>query len=166
VNLAFGALDSIGVVNNHFHPHDVLLDAEKYGSMERTDPAYGTIEGFARWMLDLYYSFLNCGFRIPVSAGSASGVMSSWPGYERVYVHLSGPFSYDQWFRDLKAGRSVATNGPLMRVLVDGRPPGAEFAFRSGMRVGLSVEVDSMVPLKSVEVVFNGAVLRTISAAS
>ena len=72
VNLAFGALDSIGVVNNHFHPHDVLLDAEKYGSIERGDPAYGAVEGFARWMLDLYYSFLNCGFRIPVSAGSAS----------------------------------------------------------------------------------------------
>ena len=61
VNLAFGALDSIGVVNNHFHPHDVWLDAEKWGAMERGSPAYETIEGFARWMMDLYYSFLNCG---------------------------------------------------------------------------------------------------------
>ena len=164
VNLAFGALDSIGVVNNHFHPHDVWLDAEKWGSMERGSPAYETMEGFAHWMMDLYYSFLNCGFRIPVSAGSASGVMSSWPGYERVYTHLSAPFSYEQWFRDLKAGRSIATNGPLLRVLVNGRPPGAEFAFRKGMRVDLSIEVDAQGPLQRVEVVLNGEVLRAVPA--
>ncbi len=162
VNLAFGALDSTGVVNNHFHPQDVLLDAEKYGAMERLDPSYGTIEGFARWMLDLYYSFLNCGFRIPVSAGSASGVMASWPGYERVYVHLSGPFSYEQWFRDLKAGRSVATNGPLLRVFVDGKPPGAEFAPRKGRRARLTLEAQAQGPIERTEVVFNGEVVRSL----
>lgn len=165
VNLAFGALDSIGVVNNHFHPRAVILDAEKYGAMERGASSYETIEGFARWMIDLYYSFLNCGFRIPVSAGSASGVMPSWPGYERVYVHLSGPFRHEQWFRDLKAGRSVATNGPLLRVLVDGKPPGAEFAFRKGRRVSVSIEVEAQSPLQSTEVVFNGEVLRAFPRA-
>ena len=127
VNVAFEALDAIGVVNNHFHPRDTLLDAERYGSMERDQPRYKTVTGFAEWMLELYYSFLNCGYRIPVSAGSASGVMSSWIGYERVYVKLSAPFSYEQWFRDLKNGRSIATNGPLLEVEVNGKPPGAEF---------------------------------------
>jgi hypothetical protein len=162
VSLALGALDSIGIVNNHFHPHDVLLDAEKYGSMERTDPSYGTVEGFARWMLDLYYSFLNCGFRIPVSAGSASGVMASWPGYERVYVHLSAPFTYEQWFRDLKSGRSIATNGPLLRVFLDGRPPGATFEFRKGRRLRLTIDAQAQGPLDRTEVVFNGEVMRAL----
>ncbi|HTM52014.1 MAG TPA: CehA/McbA family metallohydrolase [Bryobacteraceae bacterium] len=165
VNLAFGALDAIGVVNNHFHPRDVLLDAEKYGSMERADPVYRTVPGFAQWMLDLYYSFLNCGFRIPVSAGSASGVMSSWPGYERVYVHLSGPFNYERWFRDLKAGRSVATNGPLLRVFADGKPPGAEFPFQKARRVRLSIDAQAQGPLERTEVVFNGRVLRSLGGA-
>src|SRR6266571_4874465 len=165
VNLAFGALDALGVVNNHFHPHDALLDAEKYGSMERGDPSYSTIEGFARWMIDLYYSFLNCGFRIPVSAGSASGVMSSWPGYERVYVHLGATFSYEQWFRDLKAGTSVATNGPLLRVLADGKPPGTSFAFRKGRRVRLAIEAQAQGPLDRTEVVINGEVVRALPRA-
>ena len=99
VNVALGGLDALGVVNNHFHPHETLLDAEKWGSMQRTDPTYQSPHGLAQWMMDLYYSFLNCGFRLPVSAGSASGVMPSWVGYERVDVKLSGPFSYEQWFQ-------------------------------------------------------------------
>jgi hypothetical protein len=180
VNVAFEALDTIGVVNNHFHPHDTWVDAEKYGAMERDNPEYNTVAGFAQWMMDLYYSFLNCGFRIPVSAGSASGVMPSWIGYERVYVRLSGPFSYEQWFRDLKAGRSIATNGPLLQVAVNGKPPGAEFewkesfqrsaisgqllspaAGRVAAQASLSIEVHSQEPIDRIEVVFNGNVILT-----
>ena len=159
VNVAFEALDAIGVVNNHFHPRDTLLDAERYGSMERDQPRYKTVAGFAEWMAELYYSFLNCGFRIPVSAGSASGVMASWIGYERVYVKLSGPFRYEQWFRDLKMGRSVATNGPLLDVAVNGKPPGAEFPWTRPVEVKLAVHVRSQEPVERVEVVFNGRVV-------
>jgi hypothetical protein len=161
VNVALGVVDSMGVVNNHFHPNDVMLDAEKYGSMERDKAEYSTIAGFAQWMIDLYYSFLNCGFRIPVSAGSASGVMPSWPGYERVYVHLSGPFSYAQWFRDLKAGHSIATNGPLLEAYLDGRPPGAEVAWSKPANAKFAIKVHSKGRLDRVEIVFNGDVIRT-----
>jgi hypothetical protein len=164
VHVAFEALDAIGVVNNHFHPRDTLLDAERYGSMERDQPRYHTVAGFAEWMTDLYYSFLNCGFRIPVSAGSASGVMSSWIGYERVYVKLSRPFSYDQWFQDLKMGRSVATNGPLLLVEVNGRAPGAEFAWKGPMRVTLSIRIHSQERVERVEVIFNGKVIGNQSS--
>src|SRR5262249_6636194 len=123
---------------------------------------YRTVEGFAQWMLDLYYSFLNCGFRIPVSAGSASGVMASWPGYERVYVQLSGPFSYERWFRDLKSGRSIATNGPLLRAFGAGKSQGPSFAYRKGRRVRLTIDVQAQGPLDCTEVVCNGEVLRVI----
>lgn len=163
LNMAFGVIDSIGVVNNHFHPYAVLLDAEEYGSMERDKPVYNTVAGFAQWMMDLYYSFLNCGFRVPVSAGSASGVMPTWPGYERVYVHLSGPFTYEQWFHDLKAGRSVATNGPLLQVYVDGKPPGTELAWQKSTHATLAIDVRSRAPLDSVEVVFNGGLVRVFN---
>lgn len=162
INVALGAVDAIGIVNNHFHPRGMLLDAEKYGSMERDNPAYGDAAGFARWMMDLYYSFLNCGFRIPVSAGSASGVMPSWPGYERVYVRVSVPFSYEQWFRDLRAGRSVATNGPLLGVSVNDRPPGAEFPWTTATKARVRIEVHSNAPLERLEIVFNGDVVRAL----
>ena len=166
VNAAFGVLDAIGVVNNHFHPHDVMLEAESYGAMERGDSRYKTPAGFADWMMELYYRLLNCGFRLPVSAGSASGVMGSWPGYERVYVLLSGPFSAGQWFRDLKAGRSIGTNGPLLIASLNGKPPGAGFAWERPMPVELEIEVRSQNTIERIEIVANGGVVRTIPVGS
>ncbi|SRR5579884_304506 len=163
VNLAFGVVDSVGVVNNHFHPHGVLLEAEKYGSMER-EAAYKGAAGFAQWMMDLYYSFLNCGFRLAASAGSASGVMPSWPGYERTYVYLSGPFSYEQWFRDLQAGRSIATNGPLLEVYMNGQPPGAAADWEAPAGVTLAIAAHAQERLDRVEIVYNGEVIRSFSA--
>ncbi|MBI3210948.1 MAG: CehA/McbA family metallohydrolase [Candidatus Solibacter usitatus] len=162
VTLALGQVDAIGVVNNHFHPNGMLLDAETYGSMEREKPEYKTIAGFAQWMLDLYSSFLNCGFRIPVSAGSASGVMPSWPGYERVYVHLDGPFTYERWFARLKAGASFATNGPLLFVTANGKQPGSEFQWSKPTKVRLSIETRSQASIERIEVVLNGEVIRRL----
>ena len=46
------------------------------------------------WSMEVYYHLLNCGFRLPVSAGSASGVKASPLGYNRVYARVSGAFSY------------------------------------------------------------------------
>jgi hypothetical protein len=164
VNLAFGLVDSVGVVNSHFHPHGVLLEAEKYGSMEREGAIYRGAAGFAQWMMDLYYSFLNCGFRLAVSAGSASGIMPSWPGYERTYVHLSGPFSYEQWFRDLQSGRSIATNGPLLEVYMNGQPPGAAVDWEAPAGVTLAIDAHAQERLDRVEIVYNGEVIRSFSA--
>jgi hypothetical protein len=161
VNVALGLIDAVGIVNNHFHPRGVMAEAEKWGSMERDQPVYRTPAGFARWMMDLYYSFLDCGFRIPVSAGSASGVMPVWPGYERVYVHISAPFTYQQWFQDLRAGRSVATNGPLLGVFLDGQPPGAQVEFQGPTANTLVIDAHSQDRLDRIEIVFNGQVLRT-----
>ena len=132
--------------------------------MEPDKPESSTIAGFAQWMMDLYWSFLNCGFRIPVSAGSASGVMPSWPGYERVYVHMDGPFSYERWFHNLKAGNSVATNGPLLIASVNGKWPGAEIAWDKPVEVKLAIEVHSQNPLDRVEIIYNRIVLRAFLA--
>ena len=162
VDVAFGMVDAIGVVNNHFHPDEVMTDAEKYGSMPQDKPEYKTPAGFAQWVMNLYYSFLNCGFQLPVSAGSASGVMNSWPGYERVYVHLDGPFSYENWFHALKLGQSFATNGPILLVTANGQLPGTEFEWKKPMAVKLSIEAQSQDPIDRIEIVQDGEVTRTI----
>ena len=162
IDVALGMVDAIGVVNNHFHPDEVMTDAEKYGSMPQDNPEYKSPAGFAQWVMNLYYSFLNCGFRIPVSAGSASGVMNSWPGYERVYVHLDQPFTYDNWFSALKYGRSFATNGPILLVTVNDQLPGSEFEWNKPMAVKISIEAQSQDPIDRIEIVVNGAVVKTI----
>jgi hypothetical protein len=162
IGVALGVIDSIGVVNNHFHPHEVALDVERIGTIPRDKAAYLTPAGFAEWVMSLYYSYLNCGFRLPASAGSASGVMPSWPGYERVYVHLTGPFSYAQWFKDMKTGHTFATNGPLLRVMANGAAPGAEVEWHAGAIAALDIRIDSREPLERAEVLVNGEVVKTL----
>ena len=44
--------------------------------------------GNGYWSQEIYYHLLNCGLRLPPSAGSASGVLPNPVGYNRVYVHV------------------------------------------------------------------------------
>ena len=37
-------------------------------------PEFNTVAGMPLWAMDVYYRFLNCGFRLPVSGGTASGL--------------------------------------------------------------------------------------------
>lgn len=112
--------------------------------------------------MDVYYRFLNCGFRLPVSAGSASGVKSSPLGYNRVYVKLVGRFGYDEWFRALKNGRSFATNGPMLFLTVNGEEPGGTL---QSHRVRIRAEAASLNPMDRLEVIFKGRILRTVTGA-
>lgn len=88
--------------------------------------------GEARWCQDIYHHILNCGFRIPPTAGSGSGSSSNPVGYNRCYVYVEGKFSYESWWEGLRAGKVVITNGPLLRPLVDGKPPGHVFEVQPG----------------------------------
>ena len=45
--------------------------------------------------------------RIPPSAGSGSGEAPNPVGYNRVYVHLDGDFSYQSWWKNFRAAGSL-----------------------------------------------------------
>ena len=72
--------------------------------------------GNGYWSQEIYYHLLNCGLRLPPSAGSASGVLPNPVGYNRVYVHVGKELTWEKWWEGLRAGRSFVTNGPLLRV--------------------------------------------------
>jgi hypothetical protein len=113
----------------------------------------------------LYYRLLNCGLRIPPSAGSASGVLPNPVGYNRVYVHLDGPFSYEAWWQGLGEGRSFVTNGPLLLVRADGRDPGAVLRSPGGepLSVSLDIRVLGDDPLEAVEIIRDGVVVERLA---
>jgi hypothetical protein len=83
--------------------------------------------GNGLWTQEIYYHLLNCGIRIPPSAGSASGVLPNPVGYNRVYVKIEGDPSPQKWFTGLKAGHVFVSNGPLLRVTANGHLPGHVF---------------------------------------
>jgi hypothetical protein len=161
---ALGLIDFVGIVHNHFNRQDVELETDRWGMIPKFKPEFDTVAGMPLWSMEVYYRLLNCGLRLPVSAGSASGVKASPLGYNRVYVKVAGPFSYQNWFTSLKAGRSFATNGPMLFLTADGQDPGSELRVGSTTRtVRIRVEALSPRPLARLEIVSSGQVIRSMS---
>jgi hypothetical protein len=160
--LASGKVDSVGLANNHMC-RSRMYETEAWGrprDEERLPPPRGN--GF--WTQEIYYHMLNCGLRIPPSAGSASGVLPNPLGYDRVYVYCGEDFSYENWWRGLKAGRSFVTNGPLLIVKANGHLPGHVFTADEGgeVKVEIRLELTSRDPIRAVEIVQNGHSLGPI----
>src|SRR5262249_1537156 len=95
-----GIGDTIEIAHNHM-TRAVLHNQGAWG---RPRPSrYVGLFGNALWTQDLYYRLLDAGVRIPPSAGSASGLLTNPLGYNRVYVHLDGPFDEHEWWAGLRA---------------------------------------------------------------
>jgi len=112
VAMALAPPDSIEVLGNHFMQYgldDVTDWGRPPGKHEANDRA-----SWLQYTLGLYYRYLNLGFRVPPSAGTASGVHPNPVGYNRVYAHFSGPFTPDKWFAAVRAGKEFITNGPML----------------------------------------------------
>lgn len=160
--LASGLIDSIGIANNHMQRSGMLAN-EAWGrardKIRLPDPA-----GNGFWTQEIYYHALNCGLRIPPSAGSASGVLANPVGYNRAYVQLDGPLTYEQWWKNLRAGRVFVSNGPLLRCRANGQLPGAVFRAAAGreMKIGIEAALDSRDPIAALEIIKNGRVDQVV----
>ena len=157
-----GQVDSIGIANNHMCRSQMYPD-EAWGrprDVERLPDPLGN--GF--WTQEIYYHLLNCGLRLPPSAGSASGVLPNPLGYNRVYVQVDQPLEYDSWWRNLKAGRSFVTNGPLLVCRANGELPGHVFAATGDepLDIEISAHLISLDRIPKLEIVHNGEVVQTI----
>lgn len=119
--------------------------------------------------LDTWYRLLNCGFRLPASAGTDACMnrLDSGPlGAFRAYARIEGDVvSPETWFEALAAGRTFVTNGPLItRFEIDGRASGDSCRFAEpGAVVSGEISVRSLYPVSRVEIVRNGAVAATLN---
>lgn len=156
--LASGLVDSVGIAHNHMHRGGVM-DSEAWGK-SRDRAKYPGPHGNGLWTQDIYYHVLNCGLRIPPSAGSASGVLPNPVGYNRAYVHVDGELTYEQWWEGLRAGRVFVSNGPLLRCRANGQWPGHVFKSNGPVQIQLQAQLDSRDPIETVELVRNGRVER------
>ena len=156
--LASGRIDSIGLANNHMS-RSQMYESEASGK-PRDSKRFPPPKGNGYWSQEIYYHILDCGLRIPPSAGSASGVIPNPVGYNRVYVHVGKAFDYVRWWNGLKAGRSFVTNGPLLLCRANGHLPGHVFAADEGKEVSvtLDVSVTTRDPISSLEIIKNGTV--------
>jgi len=163
--LASGQCDSIGLANNHMCRSSVYA-SEAWGR-PRDSKRLPAPLGNGYWTQEIYYHILNCGLRLPPSAGSASGVLPNPVGYNRVYVKIDGKLTWEKWWKGLKAGRSFVTNGPLLRVRATGHWPGAVFKKGKGaLELKLEIDLTTKDRVRVIEVIHNGAVIRKIPCAN
>ena len=160
------------LANNHVWRTEFAFRNWNTAAPPHMQPPFGATEGGHRQWLDysmgMYYTLLNCGFRLPPSAGTANGVHPVPAGFGRVYVHLPDGFQFDAWMQGLKAGRSFVTTGPMLYATANKQDPG--YVFRAAGQQPVAIELDMEVlserPLAYGEVLVNGrpeALLRPVN---
>ncbi|TWT34596.1 CehA/McbA family metallohydrolase [Blastopirellula retiformator] len=162
--VASGVVDSVVIAGPELERNGVSKIAPP-GSRPADRLLYPGAHGKARWAQKIYFHLLNCGLRIPPSAASGSGASDNPPGYNRVYVHLDQPFSYDAWWRGLAAGHVVVTNGPMLRPMVEDKMPGDVFTAAAGqtLEIDLALNLGTRGKISYLEVIKNGEVVEEVS---
>ncbi len=166
-----------GGLIGYVHPWDAEPDpehAEKLTNELPIDVAlnkmdYYEVVGFSdhRITAHVWYRLLNCGFRIPIGGGTDA--MSNYAslrgpvGTNRGYVQLDGPLNADAWFKNLKKGRTFATNSALLGFQVEGKSAGDEIVLPNGSHdLQFDAALRSIVPMDHLEIVFNGEVIKQL----
>jgi hypothetical protein len=157
-----GQLDSVNVCHDYLQRDSLLTKITAGRPFDKEK--YPNPDAVGRWTLDIYYHLLNCGLRLPPSAGSGSGEAANPLGYNRTYVHCGEDFTYDKWCAGLKAGRVVITNGPLIRPLANDQLPGHVFAAGKGETVELTIALNLSLREKVdyLEIVQDGKVVHEV----
>jgi TolB protein len=168
-----------GGVTGYVHPFDSYPDpndsTKPITNELPVDVALGKVDYYeALGFVDDYqatarvwYQLLNCGFRLPAGAGTdamANFASLRGPvGMNRVFVQSGAPFTHRRWLAALKAGRSFATNGPLLDFTLGGKGLGEEVSLPAGGRELVArIRLRSNVPVDHLEIVHNGQIVTDI----
>jgi hypothetical protein len=109
--------------------------------------------------MDLYYQYLNAGFRIPITAGTDKMGDNIPVGSNRHYAGFEGEASYGKWIDGMKAGTGFVTNGPMLTMTVDGLMSGETMDFREEIKATVKIKAESILPFGRVEVIANGKLI-------
>lgn len=164
-----------GALVGYVHPFDWVIDPAKEKSLSNELPAdvingkvdYIEIVGFAdhKSTAEIWYRLLNLGFKLP--AGAGTDAMANYAslrgpvGMNRVFLDTGGVLSPAALKDALKAGRTFATNGPLLGLEVDGKRPGDTISGSRPRTVRYRIAYRSPVAVDHLELVQNGKVLKT-----
>ena len=171
-----------GALVGEVHPFDEPPDpfakpAQRITDELPVDVALGKLDymeivGFSdhRATAAVWYRLLNLGFRLPAGAGTDATANYAAPirgqvGMDRVYARVpAGPLKIEAFFDAIKGGRTVATNGPLLDFSLGGQAIGGELRFAGPQsEVPFKVKMRSIVPVDHLEIVCNGAVVKSLA---
>ncbi|MEP7131293.1 MAG: CehA/McbA family metallohydrolase [Sphingomicrobium sp.] len=168
---------SQGALVGYVHPFDTDIDPPNEKSLTNELPAdvangkvdYMEIVGFSdhKSTAHVWYRLLNLGYRIP--AGAGTDAMANYAdlrgpvGMNRVFLETGGEMSPAALLAALKAGRTFASNGPLLGLDIEGKHPGDVISRGSPGRLHYRVALRSPVAMKHLEMVENGKVVKAFA---
>jgi TolB protein len=167
------------------HPFDEAPDpfaspAQKITDELPVDAALGKLDymeivGFSdhKATASVWYRLLNLGFRIAAGAGTDATANYAAPirghvGMDRAYARvpsgLHGAKLGEAWLAALGAGRTFATNGPLLSFRLGDAWVGDELKFSGEQAsVAFSASMASVAPVDHLEIVCNGRVASSLA---
>ncbi|XZE22173.1 hypothetical protein SH449x_002091 [Pirellulaceae bacterium SH449] len=109
----------------------------------------------------ILWKILDTGIRITPTGATGFGSGETHLGYNRTYVHSEAELDREQYWQGVSLGRTMVTNGPLLRVTVNQQYPGSTFTSRAGEPIELDISAALSVrdPVDYLDVVFNGETL-------
>lgn len=162
-----------GALVGYVHPFDWEVVPEKEKSLTNALPVdvalgkadYIEVVGFSdhKATAAAWHRLLNLGFRL--SAGAGTDAMANYAslrgpvGMNRVFLQTGGDTSAEALHEALRAGHSVATNGPLLALQVDGKNPGDTLELAAGRKLNYRAAMRSLAALDHVEVLYNGRIV-------
>jgi hypothetical protein len=171
-----------GGLVGYVHPFDSDVDPSRDERLTNelvVDAALGKLDyyeavGFSDHLSTaaVWYRLIDCGLRLP--AGAGTDAMANYAslrgpvGLNRVYVKAQGALSRKSFLAGLKAGRTFATNGPLVWLRVGNAEPGDTVELSAGSALEYRAWLRSNVPIAKLELIWNGQVAahHDVNAAS
>ena len=152
LDIALGKIDSLDLLTtgNPFEHHPILTEIYKMQGPS----------AYRRAPIEMYYHYLNCGFRVAASAGSDKMGLNPPMGSARTYVKTSGPLSYGTWVEGIRAGRTFISTGPLLEFSVNGVEAGSVVKVAPG-KLRVRARAISQEPYDVLEILVNGKVVRS-----
>ncbi len=105
---------------------------------------------------NVYYPYLNAGFRVPFSTGTDWGVTD----FSRVYVDSPAAFSSKIFLQKLAEGRTFITNEPLLEFTVGDSAPGDTVRLGEPGRLQVRGRAVGRSDFVRVQLVVNGRIVR------
>lgn len=123
------------------------VDAIEVDAGERTAP-----------FLPLWYRLLNAGLCLPLVGGSGKDGNRTALGGMRTLTPVG---TYAEWVEHVRAGRTVATNGPFLRLTINGQAFPTRVPQDNPTALRIRAEAASVVPFDQFEVIANGSVVAS-----
>jgi hypothetical protein len=109
--------------------------------------------------LRLWYRLLNCGLKIPITAGTDKMNHQVTVGGNRVYAQVEDEFNYESWIQAINEGKTFVSNTPFLTLKMENDGPGSIIRSAGEETYRITAEVWSQLPIDRLEIIGNGELL-------